>query len=189
MARDLPGRVVDVFGAPVPGAAVTLHRRTRHVRVGDAYEWVDEESLAPVLTQADGLFRLPTVPLEGPRLRIEGPGIAPLHVTLDDTSTDAPRTFVVRSRTHLRVELTMEDTGIDEARLFDANGELLDVGILRGTELELARSAAFFLDRTHLLVVPGSAAFLALYAGGTEVHRAPLALELGELNLLSLIHI
>ena len=184
VTRDVAGRVEDVFGAPVAGAVVTLYRRTRNVRVGEDYEWVEEQSHAPVVTAEDGRFGLPVVPLEGARLRIDGAGLVPRHFALDAAPSADARTFVVHPRTHLRVELTTAGTGIDEVRLLDADGAPLDVGILRGPELELARSATFFGTRTHLVVVPGKADSLALYARGTEVHRAPLALELGELNVV-----
>jgi len=182
---DFQGRVVDAFGTPVPGAAVTLYKRTRLVRVGEAFEWADEEVHAAVSTSREGRFQLPTVPLEGPRLRIDGAGLVPQHFALDANQLQEVQTFVVQPKTHLRVELSSENSNIDALRLLDESGKAIDLGILRGPKLVLMRQATFFGNRTHLLVVPGTARFYALDSGGSEVHRAPLRLAIGELNVVS----
>ncbi len=176
---SVTGRVVDRDGRPVAGVGVELNRTVLELE-RDGETFLSEGILRGWRrTRGDGTFELDDVPREDVWLRLESEAIVPRHYGVRPGEELGPNLeIVVETRRHLRV--TAPDA--ERVALLDADGEELDLLLVRGGRRVRLRRAELVEGRTEVLTVSDRAAELVLYADGAELRRAAIGLFAGGIN-------
>lgn len=163
LADVLRGRVRFDDGTPVPAARVQLAWWNEAV---GPRGFVTPSDGVP--TDANGAFELTNVPHSGVCLLVDGEGIVPLEVTIEDARAREGVLVVERAR-RLRVE--RPDGASGHFRVLDAAGESLP--LFAGTPLRRTRWTHGFASsgKSELYVVPARATTLVRL---TDDARIPL---------------
>lgn len=192
LTERVAGRVVDRRGEPIPGITVMLMcdafagqfqgrtYGTRHLHT-DGVE-----------TDEQGRFEFEHVPAADIYLRLGGDLILPLEygrgheggleglVGTDHlTDFDVP----VALRTHVRVELT-DPARAQTIQFLDAEGEILPINVMEGRGRYTVVAYELVEGRTPTLAMPDTAWTLVFRRGEEEVHRMPVELHPGDINVL-----
>lgn len=192
LTERVAGRVIDRRGEPVPGITVMIMcdafvgqyqgrtYGTRHLHTN------------AVETDEQGRFEFEGVPTRDIYLRLGGDLILPLEygrgheggleglVGADQlTDFDVP----VARRTHVRVELS-DPTAAQTIQFLDAEGEVLPINVMEGRGRYTVLAYELVEGRTPTLAMPDSAWTLVFRRGEAEVHRMPVELRPGDINVL-----
>jgi hypothetical protein len=172
------GRTVDRYGSPLAGVLVRLT-----MRVHEAPGYISFHSGQEVRTGPDGAFELRQVPCQDLLLRFDGDHIVSLERELaaDDPGTGLLVTmaalcrFRYEARALTATSLSVLDADEHPMRLIRQTGTGRSEGGYR-FPVESGASAE--------LQARDEAAWLVLEAGGRVLHKLPIQLQRGEVNVL-----
>lgn len=181
--ETLAGRVVSRTGEPIAGVRVNTSHITFETRVpGGTTDAFDETE--PVRTDSDGRFRLAEVPKQQVNLRVTGDAVMPFFTGIENIVDPGHVELVVSVRHHVQVELTGDLQKADTVRLLEEDGRSALLRVMRGGGSYTNRLAEITGGRSHVVSVADSAVSVAFFKGGKEVHRVPLRLVSGQVNVV-----
>ncbi|MBK8100787.1 MAG: sigma-70 family RNA polymerase sigma factor [Planctomycetes bacterium] len=175
--RLVSGHVRARDGSPIAGVQVKAQRPALEVNVpgGTRDEWHDTR---PVTTDADGAFALRDI-AEGVELFAYGDAILFASVQLEPGAPVDDVVITADRRAHVQIELAAPHDRADSARVLDASDRPMLLRVMRGDTSYTSRVAPLLDGRSQILSVGEGAANVALFRGGREVARLPVALAPG----------
>ncbi len=184
---ELRGRVVTARGAPVPNARVRTQLRTfdQTSRVfGGRAQFVMLEAGEATQTDAEGRFAFRGLPKEGTRVFVGADGIVPAEELLTPAANPEDFVIVVHTRCHVQVELEEPRDRADAFGFEDAEGDGVDVLVLRQGSTNAYTDMELSDGRSPVVSVSSEATTLLLYKEGIVVGRLPLDLFPDEVNVI-----
>lgn len=171
-AGQVTGQVVDSRGRPIEGVEVVRLLPVVDVRWG-AYRQTRELPDEPVLTDADGRFRLPPGDARDAILRLRGDAVLPIDLPLVRAAASEP-TYRASRRAHLQVRLAEPFDRADQFEVRDAEDRTLVVIQLRESCSHPFDRADLVDGRSLVLVTPETATSVVLFREDQEVARVPV---------------
>ncbi|MEO6596579.1 MAG: carboxypeptidase-like regulatory domain-containing protein [Planctomycetota bacterium] len=170
---ELRGRVVSMQGKPMAGVhveqAVVAHQIKARIP-GGHFEGSALRQGQATTTAADGSFVLRSVGNHSCRFELFGDAIVPTHVRGDSIADNKNCLFTVEARCHVEVVLQDPDEA-DAVLCVDAQGEQLDLVVLRGNSAQFLTDLELHNGRSGLFVVGERAATLRLLRNGAPVRQ------------------
>ena len=119
------------------------------------------------------------MPRAGLELRVSGEGLLPLELAL--TSEVDLNDLVLRPASKCRVQVVLEEEPerADAVIFLDANGDLLEVYLLRGNAINVTTDAPLTEGRSGLISISSMASELVLILDGEPVERHPITVHPG----------
>lgn len=177
------GRVVSRTGEPIADVRVNTSYVTFETQVpGGTTDAFDESE--PVRTDSEGRFQLTNVPKERVDLRVTGDAVMPFFTGVTEISNPSNAELVVSVRHHVQVELMDDPAKADSVRLLEEGGKSALLRVMRGGGSYTNRVAELTDGRSHVISVADTAIAVAFYKDGEEVHRVPLRLVSGQVNVV-----
>jgi len=182
--RDLAGRVVDLSGEPVADVTVTAIRRRPEGSPLAESPWSQLWG-GSARTDAQGAFRLEGLSAGVNELQVSGPAVG-LGRTLElpDGADPEDLELQVPLRCHVQVDLAGSDLEADGFALLGPDGAPLALGVFHGDFAFSSDRGSIEEGRSEVTSVGEDAAVLVLYLDRQEVHRRPVELAPGEVNVL-----
>ncbi|MBL8754630.1 MAG: sigma-70 family RNA polymerase sigma factor [Planctomycetes bacterium] len=172
---EVRGRVVSLRGEPIAGVKVDQNvvawkNRTRVP--GGQFEGTARRKGKSATTGADGTFVLRDVGKRFVGFALTGDAIVPTDKRGSDVVDPLQCTWVVEARCHVEVVLA-DANEADEVACVDANGEPLDLAVLRHNSTNFLTSLPLHDGRSGQFVVGERAAKLVLLRGERPVRSIP----------------
>ncbi len=182
----LSGNVLSLSGQPVPGANVVLMRPRPPASYSidfPRYEWLVGRS---VTTDERGRFTFQGVSAAVTHLAIHGPELGlGRQIELPSGADLEQLELRVPLRCHVQVDLTGSSVQADDFSLLDGAGTALPLGSFYGDFAFSGERLQLIDGRSEVVSAAEDARTLVLYRhGAEEVLRMPVALAVGELNVL-----
>ncbi len=179
--EQVSGRILAQDGQPIPGVEVGLFRPMVDVTArvfGGRSQVVMLEYAGHVSTDAEGRFNFTRVPKKGARVSIRADGIVPESVQVTQASFEVE----VEQRCHLEVVLRPPVDRFDRIRVFDEEGQRLDLMVLTEGSVNAWTDVALVEGRSGVVSVSSRARMLQLFKDGALVDTLDLDLIPGEVN-------
>ncbi|MEQ1892150.1 MAG: hypothetical protein ABL998_06380 [Planctomycetota bacterium] len=167
------GRVVTLSGEPLAGVQISARRRAIS-GVNEQPPTLAETSLE---TDAEGRFAFERLCVEGTGLVLMHPRLLVREVALDGRADLSHLELVEPALCELQVDLTRDPTVADAFRVFDAEGQALELIESFGVGFSLDTNGRFRDGLSEVLSVRETAVELVLSRAGLEVLRRPLTLD------------
>ena len=174
--REVRGRVVSRDGLPLPKVDVSVSLVTFEMPFGRSWE-----DVAATKTGEGGFFALEKVPRRATRLDIDGEGVQPTSLAVEEIDLERPLVIVVGRTCRFRYESRPGEVVPTELEVLDAEGAALDL-VTREARSMMSGSRARLADgQSHVLSVGEEAVRLVLYKEGEVLSSQPLKLAAGEI--------
>jgi RNA polymerase sigma-70 factor (ECF subfamily) len=190
------GRVVSRDGKPVAGVRVTPKLVTVVVHPSPNSTTSFDVDAKATTTDAEGRFSFAKLPREHVFLRVEGENILPFDYGCGPGGVTRPIESVssrklddllltVALRYHMQIELAAERADLaDTVSALDENGATIDINVFAGNSQMSSSNFELHGGRSPVVVVSEDAKTLVFMKSNHEVLRVPLALTLGQVNIV-----
>jgi RNA polymerase sigma factor (sigma-70 family) len=179
------GRVLDLEGVPVAGVDVLVMTDANEMRFQGRFVRNSNLMVRRTTSDADGRFRLASVPREQVYLQVFGDDVEMTSFPLVELRGDDVENLELHCprRVHVRVTIDVEGEA-DELAILDDQGLPLGLRVYRGKPGPVMTRAPIHGQVSDTLSVAQSGRTLVLYRGGVQVERRRIWLASGELNEL-----
>jgi RNA polymerase sigma-70 factor (ECF subfamily) len=194
--EHVAGRVVSRNGKPVAGVRVTPKLVTVVIHPSPNSTTSFDVDAKATFTDADGRFSFAKLPREHVFLRVTGEDILPFDYGCGPGGVTRPIESVssrklddllltVALRYHMQIELPPERADLaDTVNALDENGASLDINVFEGNSQMSSTNFELHGGRSPVVVVSEDAKTLVFMKSNREVLRVPLALALGQVNIV-----